>query len=238
MKKALAILGALLVVALGFLMPHIAAAVQDRGLEGDVWEKENAAVSLTLAQEIVDLPELDLLERLDLFSLVSSTVKLEEGRNTTAIQAARASTELGVFLAADVFDEELFDDDSNMLPDDVTPYLLSDKYGRSGIYWRCSWEAFPGESVWVDDQSRKIVGFCLRCPDIDLSMDDFSIASLCEFICTWLYNAENLYKIQSLVASEDTQMTALTRGLDSAFITLHKTDEYLCFNISPAMFDV
>lgn len=60
MKQAFAILGAALLVALGLFLPHLAAAYQERSLAGDVRRMENAAVSLTLAQELVELTELDL----------------------------------------------------------------------------------------------------------------------------------------------------------------------------------
>ena len=236
MKKALAIFGALLVVALGFLMPHIAAVVQDQALARDVRRIENAAVSLELAQKAAEPQELGLIESLDLFSLACSAEELEEGRHTSAVKAARAATELGVFLPADVFDEELLDDDSSVLPDDVTPFLLSDKYGRSGIYWRCGWEDFPGESVWVDDQNGKIVGFCLRCPDIEGPLNTWNISTLCEFICTWLYT-DNLYHTQGVFSSENSQVAGVTLGEDTVIIVLTKVQDMLCFNISSCLFD-
>lgn len=157
MKKALAILGALLVVALGFLMPRFAAAVQDRNLEGDVWEKENAAVSLELAQELVDLPELSLLQSLDLFFVHYSEVELEEGRYTDAEEALQVACELWEALDLDAY----FGFDTSQ-PTETVPFLLSDKDGRSGIFWRCGWRYRPGEEVWIDDQHGCLAGFCIK----------------------------------------------------------------------------
>ena len=236
MKRALAIGGTLLVAALGFLMPRLAAAVQDQALAGDVRRIENAAVTLELAQKAAEPQELSLADSLDLFALAASAEALEEGRHTSAVKAARAATELGVFLPAEVFDEELSDDDSGLLPDVVTPCLLSDKYGRSGIYWRCGWEEYPGQSVWVDDQHCKIVGFCLRCMYVEGPLNDWRKASICEFICTWLY-AETTYQTQRLFVSETSQGAAVTLDGDTVIIVLTQVEDRLCFNVSSCMFD-
>ena len=157
MKKAFAILGALLVVALGFLMPRIAAAIQDQSLEGDVWEKENTAVSLALAKELVDLPEFSLLQSLDLFLLHDSMVQLEEGRYTSAEEALQVACELWETLDLDAY----FGFDTSQ-PTETVPFLLSDKNGRSGVFWRCGWRYRPGEEVWIDDQHGCLAGFCIK----------------------------------------------------------------------------
>lgn len=157
MKKALAILGALLLVALGFLMPHIAAAYQDRSLEGDVRRMENAPVSLALAQELVDLPELSLLQSLDLFLVHDTVVELEEGRYTSEEEALQVAYEVWEILDLDAY----FGFDTSQ-PTEAVPFLLSDKDGRSGVFWRCGWRYRPGEEVWIDDQHGCLAGFCIK----------------------------------------------------------------------------
>lgn len=158
MKKAFAILGALLVVAMGFLMPHIAAAYQDRSLEGDVWEKENAAVSLELAEEIVELQDFDLLETLDLCAHMLGGPALEAGRNTSAAGALRIANELVKYMVLDTF----FDIQDVLPMDEAIPLLVTDSNGRSGIMWQCIWTEDPHQSVWIDDEHGNLAGFCLR----------------------------------------------------------------------------
>ena len=233
MKKALAILGALLLVALGFLMPHIATAYQDRSLEGDVWEKENAAVSIELVRDLTDLPELDTVQSLDLFSLVSSAVELEEGFHLDAVDAARAVGVLSIFLPADVFlENNSFG--MEILPDEVVPYLLSDVYGRSGVYWRCGWEGHPNDAVWVDDQNRKIVGFRLHVSEVPLIPVNTEMGSLVSM---------NLYPEggvpQVIWADQDSMTFVLTLNDKAVTLTLRRAESYYFFNIMPdSLFDL
>lgn len=233
MKKALAILGALLVVALGFLMPHIAAAYQDRSLEGDVWEKENAAVSIELVRDLTDLPELDTAQSLDLFSLVASAVELEEGFHLDAVDAARAVGVLQVILPADVFlEENSFG--MELLPDEVVPYLLSDVYGRSGVYWRCGWEGHPNDAVWVDDQNCKIVGFCLHVSDFPFIPLNTEMGSL---VSMSLYPEGGVPQV--IWADQDSMTFIVTLDDDAVTLTLRREGSYYFFNIMPdSLFDL
>lgn len=226
MRRSLAILGSALLVALGLFLPRLTAAYQDRSLAGDVRQMETAAVSLTLAQDLTELPELDLFQSLDLFSLASSMVELEEGRYTSAVDAARATGVLGLALSADVYLE-----DDNVLPTEAVPFLLADGYGRSGIFWRCGWEDRPDEAIWVDDQNGTIAGFCLRVSDFDLPMNSQPAKDLCQDICLFIFPQD----IDAAVfyADDDALLIALSRGEDSVVIPVRKVDGYLCFNFDP-----
>ena len=235
MKKALAVCGALLVAALGFLMPHIAAAVQDRSLEGDVWEKENAAVSIELVRDLTDLPELDTAQSLDLFSLVASAVELEEGFHLDAVDAARAVGVLQMSLPADVFlEENSFG--MEILPDEVVPYLLSDVYGRSGVYWRCGWEGHPNDFVWVDDQNRRIVGFCLHVSEVPFIPMNKEMGSM---VSMSLYPEGGAPQV--IWADQDSMTFILTLNDKAVTLTLRRAGEfsYYFFNIMPdSLFDL
>lgn len=157
MKRAFAILGAALLVALGLFLPRLAAAYQERGLAGEVRQLENAPVSLTLAEELVELTELDLLQSLELFASHVTMVQLEDGQYTSAEGATRIAEELEEYLNLDLY----FSGDKAS-PAEAVPFLLTDEDGRSGIFWRCSWEDRPDEEVWIDDQNGNLVGFRLR----------------------------------------------------------------------------
>ena len=226
MKQAFAILGAALLVALGLFLPRLTAAYQDQNLAGDVRRMENAAVSLTLAEEVMELSELDLFQSLDLFSLSSSMVELEEGRYTSAVDAARASSILDLVLDADVY----LDDDKT-LPTEVVPFLLTDGYGRSGIFWRCGWEERPDEAVWIDDQNRSVVGFCLRCSTFDLPMNSPEAHDLCQGICGFIFPQD--IDAAEFWADDDVLLISLSRGEDSVVIAVQNIDGSLCFNSDP-----
>ena len=226
MKQAFAILGAALLVALGLFLPRLTAAYQDQNLAGDVRRMENAAVSLTLAEEVMELSELDLFQSLDLFSLSSSMVELEEGRYTSAVDAARASSILDLVLDADVYL-----DDDKILPTEVVPFLLTDGYGRSGIFWRCGWEEHPDEAVWIDDQNRSVVGFCLRCSAFDHPMNSQEAYDLCQEICGFIFPQD--VGAAGFWADDDVLLISLSRGEESVVIAVRNIDGFLCFNSDP-----
>ena len=157
MKQAFAILGTALLVALGLFLPRLAAAYQERGLADEVRQMENTPVSLTLAEELVKLTELDLLQSLELFASYVTMVELEEGQYTSAEGATQIAEELEEHLNLDLY----FSGD-RASPAEAVPFLLTDADGRSGIFWRCGWENRPNEEVWIDDQNSNLVGFRLR----------------------------------------------------------------------------
>ena len=212
MKRAFAILGAALLVALGLFLPRLATAYQERSLAGEVRKMENAAVSLTLAEELVELTELDLLQSLELFASHVSMVQLEDGQYTSAEGATRIAEELEEYLNLDLY----FSGDKAP-PAKAVPFLLTDEDGRSGIFWRCSWEDRPGEEVWIDDQNGNLVGFRLR--TIYLPTDIVCQAILARFfppyidaevlrsdmeeVCIRLYSGEDFIDLGVYHAMED-----------------------------------
>jgi len=157
MKRILVIIGAALVVALGLFMPRLMAAYQDKSISGDVRQMENTAVSLSLTQKLVALPELDLFQSLELFSSYVTMVELEEGRYTSAEEALQIASELveSVNMSYDA------SANSGLLPEEAVPCLLTDEDGNSGIVWRCGWSSRPNEAVWIDDQNGNLMGFCM-----------------------------------------------------------------------------
>ena len=212
MKRAFAILGAALLVALGLFLPRLATAYQERSLAGEVRKMENAAVSLTLAEELVELTELDLLQSLELFASHVSMVQLEDGQYTSAEGATRIAEELEEYLNLDLY----FSGDKAP-PAKAVPFLLTDEDGRSGIFWRCSWEDRPDEEVWIDDQNGNLVGFRLRTvylpaeivsktvfarffpPYIDAEV----LRSDMEEVCIRLYSGEDFIDLGVYHAMED-----------------------------------
>lgn len=212
MKRAFAILGAALLVALGLFLPRLAAAYQERSLAGEMRQMENAAVSLTLAEELVELTELDLLQSLELFASHVTMVELEEGQYTSAEGATRIAEELEEYLNLDLY----FSGDKAP-PAEAIPFLLTDENGRSGIFWRCSWEDRPDEEVWIDDQNSNLVGFRLRTvylpaeivcqtilarffpPYIDAEV----LRSDMEEVCVRLYSGEDFIDLSVYHAMED-----------------------------------
>ena len=211
MKRAFAILGAALLVALGLFLPRLAAAYQERGLAGEVRQMENAAVSLTLAEELVELTELDLFQSLELFASHVTMVELEEGRYTSAEGAMRIARELEEYLNLDLY----FSGDKAS-PAEAAPFLLTDEDGLIGIFWRCGWDDRPDEAVWIDDQNGNLVGFCLRSsltaeivghvicnrffpPNIDTEV----IRADTEEACIRLYNGEDFIDLGVYYAMED-----------------------------------
>ena len=216
---------AALLVALGLFLPQLAAAHQERGLAGEVRRMENAAVSLTLAEELVELAELDLFQSLELFSSHITMVELEEGQHTSAEYAVRITGELMEYFGLDAYSDG---DESS--PAEAVPFLLTDKEGRSGIFWRCSWEERPDEEVWIDDQNGSLVGFRLRTthllpeivchvicdrffpPNIDANV--FRADS--EEACIRLYNGEKTVDLGVYHAMEDFHFFNIFSGTSTA----------------------
>lgn len=212
MKRAFAILGAALLVALGLFLPRLAAVYQERSLAGEVRQMENAAVSLTLAEELVELTELDLLQSLELFASHVTMVELEEGQYTSAEGATRIAEELEEYLNLDLY----FSGDKAS-PAEAIPFLLTDENGRSGIFWRCSWEERPDEEVWIDDQNGNLVGFRLRTASLPAEIvgqvifvrffppyiDAEVLRSDMEEVCIRLFSGEDFIDLGVYHAMED-----------------------------------
>ena len=238
MKQAFAILGAALLVALGLFLPRLTAAYQDQNLAGDVRRMENAAVSLTLAEEVMELTELDLFQSLELFSSHITMVELEEGRYMSAEDAAQIATDLSISIPANVY---LVGDGSpanpeQAKPDLTIPFLLTDEYGRSGIFWRCEWEGRSGEAVWIDDQNGALAGFCLQVTAHYFTARDFYLQnpiafSICQRICNSYYPAN---VSSDVFWSGNGELRALLYlGNDTIVLPMYFDEEtnYLYFNI-------
>ena len=223
MKKALAILGALLVVALGFMMPHIAAAYQDRSLEGDVWRMENAPVSLALVEEMVEIPELNLLQSLELFSFWSEGVPLEDGQKTSKEEALRIASEVVEYLRGLPM--------INGYPDEAIPLLVTNANGRSGIFWRCGWVGHEDEAIWIDDAHSNLAGFVLR-GDGDPITEDIIGIMICEHFFPSYVDASLIRSGDGgeywIRLSQDGEVIFLTVEIPESAIPLQ--DGYLCFN--------
>ena len=227
MKKIIAILGALLLVALGFMMPRIAAAYQDRSLEGDVRRMENAPVSLALTQELVELPELDLVQSLELFTSPVSIVELEEGRCMSAEDALQIARELVDFLELGMF--YTWGIEKTLYPTEAVPFLLTDLNGQSGIFWRCGWGEPYDDAVWIDDQNRSLAGFCLEYGHV-LLMERFEKGGreLCLSICQACFPPEVEADVFMVV---DNQVLASLRCGEEGFILpMYLWGAHLYFN--------
>lgn len=214
MKRAFAILGAGLFVALGLFLPRLTAAYQDQSLAGNVRRMENAAVSLTLAQELVPLEDLDLFESLSLFYAHVTAVELEEGRYTTEEDVLRIADELADCVNAVAYVSR----DSKV---EAAPYLLTDENGKSGIFWRFGWTDRPGESVWIDDRNSSLMGFCLDVPTQP-------VEGLCQTVCSRFFPP---YISQNIVPGGSDAYILLFRGGDAAALPVYYTVDGPYFNL-------
>lgn len=147
LRNILALCCTLLLLAFGVLMPRLTSSVLDRRLAQEVLQRENAAVSLVLAQE------LDFLQALALFSAQTTQVELSGGSRMTAEEAAAAAIDalLELPTATAVF-----------AAPEATPYLVTDRDvpGRSAVFWRCAWDGDDGKEVlWLDDQTGRMVAY-------------------------------------------------------------------------------
>ena len=223
MKKALAVFGALLVVALGFLMPHIAAAYQDRSLEGDVRQMVNAPVSLALAEEMVEIPELNLLHSLELLSCFSQGVPLEDGQKTSRETALRVANEVVEYLRPFPHGGEAGP------PDEAIPLLVTDANGRSGIFWRCGWTGNEDEAIWIDDAHSNLAGFAIRGDDYTPLTEEIIGIVICEQFFPGYVDAS------LIVTDDDEYFIELTQDGETILLRVEaypKRDGYLVFNES------
>lgn len=223
MKRVFAIIGTALLAALGLLLPRFAAAFQDRNLSGDVWQMENAAVSLTLAQEMVELDDLDLFQSLKLFSSPATMVELEEGRYTSEEDAAQKARWVAAYLMTAVY----YNSDAYH-SQEIVPFLRTDMDGRSGIFWRCSWKGRPDEVVWIDDQNGTIMGFILR--NMDPAFEDPILYSNFDVLCNLEFSADpNVYVLDE---EESCVIIINTKNDEEKYtMPIYNTDEYLYFNM-------
>lgn len=150
-RSVLPLLGTLLLLALAACLPRLTALALDRRLEQEVVQREDAYISLALAEEQ------DLFQTLALFRTRQAEISLSAGSRMTEAEAKTAAAALRAELRAAAFAEE---PDAAALPV-VTPMLVTggEAPSFSGIFWYCTWR---GESLWLDDESGKVVAFVLR----------------------------------------------------------------------------
>lgn len=150
-SSVLPLLGTLLLLALAACLPRLTALALDRRLEQEVVQREDAYISLALAEEQ------DLFQTLALFRTRQAEISLSVGSRMTEAEAKTAAAALRAELRAAAFAEG---PDAAALPV-VTPMLVTggEAPSFSGIFWYCTWR---GESLWLDDESGKVVAFVLR----------------------------------------------------------------------------
>lgn len=233
--QALLAAGTAALLCLGLFLPRLAASRRERSLAGEVWQKENRALSLTLAQELVELPALDIFQALELFAGAPPAVELEEGRNLTAVQAAQVAENLQsqvqeYFLSQGYVPIDIYWDWSeNLCPDQAVPFLLTSAEGVSGVFWRCGWAGRPEEAVWLDDQTGLPVGFLLQTPGLALDMD--GARELCLALCGEFYAPEVSADIYPVDAG-GSLAAYITGGERGFYASVTLTDGWLAFNLA------
>ena len=227
MKRVVVMIGAVFLVTIGLLMPRFAAAFQDLRLARDVRQVENAAVSLTLAQEMVELTDLDVFQSLELFSSPATMIELEEGRYTSAGDVAQKARLVASYIMSDVYYHS-----DELHSQEIVPFLMTDSFGRSGIFWRCSWKDRPDEEVWIDDQNDNLMGFRLRITDTVI--DPPILYSTFDAICNFEYFSADA----NVYVQDEEELSAIiistkNNNKEKYTLPIYYTKEYLYFNIMP-----
>ncbi len=158
MKKALPLVCTLLLLALGFSMPRLAALLMDQQLEADKTQLKQSNISFTLAQEA------DIFQTLTRFTEGHVQVILSEGYRMTAKEV----TDAAIRARAATLNTTGYVEAPR-----VTPILLSSRYdpSTSAVFWKCVWWDTSSQQVilWLDDQSGQMVSLTGRAPPNTLS---------------------------------------------------------------------
>lgn len=224
--RVIPMLCALLLLAAGACLPHLAGRIADYRLSREVVRREDARISLPLSRPP------DLLWAMQLFSARQSQIELKDGYRMTREEVQRAALEAAIGVG-------LIRDNALSVYPEITPMLLVSRRtpDPSGVFWRCQWGDGVGESLWLDDISGKMVAFQRRIGTPFLVETDETLFTIVtdpiqeiEAFCRLYYPVRDVQISEN--GEEDYTLTFIRDGGDESLaVSVRRRAEWLYFNL-------